>query len=93
MITVVHKRDHTKTPDDIYCGRPSPLGNPFPLEEEKHRQDVIEAYELFLIKKIATKDPFIRKALNEIASKDNCNLVCYCKPKTCHCDEIGRAHV
>lgn len=74
----VHNKYHnTAPPDAVYCGRGSPWGNPFPI-----------------IKGQATRDQVCDRFRDEILphldvtplkGKD---LVCFCKPARCHCDDI-----
>jgi len=98
VITVVNKYWHKSTPNDIYCGRGSPLGNPY-----SHMEGTKALY------KVATRDEAIKKykpwfehaRLNDpvaatmlgkmrcvVASGRDINLACYCAPQPCHCDVI-----
>jgi hypothetical protein len=100
MIEVVNKKTHTPSPNDIYIGRGSALGNPYTsmnLANTKaefqceSREESIALYKAWLTKKLADKDPVVRKAMNEIYSKaltQPVNLVCFCKPLSCHGDVI-----
>lgn len=48
--------------DAIYCGRPTPLGNPFylkDLNDDKERELVCQQYEKYLKKKIKDNDKLI----------------------------------
>ena len=96
MISVVNKSTHSETPNDIYIGRGSILGNPFTHKELNQskarfkcstREEAIESYRDYLLAKIAEKDKEICAELNRIyqlAKKGDVNLVCYCFPKRCH---------
>lgn len=101
MIKVVNKITHSITPDDIYIGRGSALGNPYTgskkVESTKaefqceSRDEAINKYSQWLDDKIKQKDSQVRKALNEIylkAKRGDVNLVCYCSPQNCHGDII-----
>ena len=104
MITVVHKRTHTRTPYDFYIGRGSPLGNPFThrkqdLKENKGkalywvetREEAIAKYEKWLIHALSNKWTKEYKAFYELvraANKHDIYLVCYCSPEPCHGDVI-----
>lgn len=100
MITVVNKYKHTATDHDIYIGRGSALGNPFTSIQDRKtkaqyvcqsREESIESFRKYLYAKIKNKDKYICMALNKIyslAKTGNVNLVCYCKPKSCHGDVI-----
>lgn len=97
MLTVVNKRTHTPTPNDVYIGRsgpnPSPLGNPWShnpnsraREITKTRQEAIDKYRIWLNWMIKVNDPYVVPALDAIPT--NANLVCHCKPLPCHGDVI-----
>ena len=100
MITVVNKKTHSPTPNDIYIGRGSVLGNKFtsiPLKNTKaevqckSREESIEKYKDWLIEEINSGNKQIRIMMNTIyklAKKEDVNLVCYCKPLSCHGDVI-----
>ncbi len=65
-------------PYDVYIGRPSRWGNPFPLEDESERLEVIEKYRAWIL-----KQPELMAALPELRGKV---LGCWCAPKPCHGD-------
>lgn len=66
---------------DIYIGRPSKWGNPFPLEDHS-REDAISLYEDWI------KDqPELLAALPELKGK---TLGCWCSPRACHGDVLLR---
>lgn len=62
---------------DVYIGRGSKWGNPFPMFHENQRTEVIEAYERY------ARDRFTPDELKVLVGKV---LGCYCKPKACHGD-------
>lgn len=64
----------------VYVGRPSKWGNPYPMSDESMRKTVIEAYEGYI--KVLHPE-LIEAAKIELKGKD---LVCYCAPKACHAD-------
>lgn len=102
MITVKNKYTSKKDNNDIYIGRGSPLGNPFchlEIENTKAefkcetREDAINNFEKYINEKIKLKDSLICNELNKIylmAKKQDVNLVCFCKPKSCHGDVIKK---
>ena len=45
---VLNKRTDRIPPDAIYCGRPSPLGNPFIIGRDGTRDEVCDKYEAWL---------------------------------------------
>jgi len=57
-------------------------GNPIVLRFEKHRQQIYDAYEIWLHKQPAS---FLREMDRQLWGKI---LVCFCKPKLCHGDAI-----
>ena len=61
-INVVNKSNHKPETNDVYIGRGSPLGNPFPMNKVDNRDDVCIKYEEHL--KHLTQP--IRNQLNNI---------------------------
>jgi hypothetical protein len=97
MITVVNKYKHTPTENDVYIGRGSALGNPFTSIKDKvtraeficeSREESVERFKEYLLLKISQKDKKICDELNKIYKMTEVNLVCFCKPKSCHGDII-----
>ena len=94
-IKVVHKN---KVHDHVYCGRGSPLGNPFHMLEEKNRDKVCDQYHNWFYSKIdkanwdtnpnPNKETLFLRKLFLKAQRGNLNLGCFCAPKRCHCDTI-----
>lgn len=74
---------------DVYIGRGSLLGNPFPIDDSKGhtRKIVIAWYKIWLWERI--KDGTI--TLDYLRSLDGKRLGCYCAPKACHGDIIKDA--
>lgn len=87
--TAIRKNE---VPIDI--SRTSILGNPFPLEKESDRNNVIELYRLYLHEQ-RRGNTEVWKAIKEIArmarNGENIALVCWCSPKACHGDVIVNA--
>ena len=85
-ITSVVNKDSGQ-PFDIYIGRGSPLGNPFPIEHgtDKDRAQVIEKYREYFYEKIAP-NPEMKKYLESLRGL---KLGCHCKPLPCHGDIIA----
>jgi uncharacterized protein YeaO (DUF488 family) len=99
MITVVNKYKHTPTENDVYIGRGSALGNPFTSIKDKttlaqfvcdSREESVESFREYIEEKIASKDKKICDELNRIYRMESVNLVCFCKPKSCHGDIIKK---
>lgn len=86
-----------------YCGRGSPLGNPFgfthtgivrpEMQQVANREEAVSCFEIYFRDKLKTGDPVIadeiKRLLNLIKVQD-VNLCCYCAPKKCHCDVLER---
>lgn len=62
--------------DAIYCGRGSPYGNPFVIGRHGNRDQVCDLFEKFILPTL------------DVSALRGCDLVCFCKPKRCHCDPI-----
>jgi len=80
----------------VYCGRPSPLGNPFSHKKDSladtivaSREEAIEAYRRWLWIKLKEFDPVVIRAMSEL--KEDSILGCWCRPLACHCEVIERA--
>lgn len=67
---------------DVYIGRPSDFGNPFPVG--KDRKKAIKLYENYFLEKIEVDAEFKQKVLALRSKK----LGCFCKPLACHGDII-----
>jgi hypothetical protein len=92
MLQVVNRHTHKPTLNDIYIGRGSALGNPYPITATSDRTQVIELYRVWLDEKIQADDEAVCDALNHIAylyaTGHSVNLVCFCCPRACHGDVI-----
>jgi hypothetical protein len=86
------RNKHNWTGEGIYVGRPSPLSNPYRIDDENNRMMVIERYGYMIKNAILKRDPKIITALHNIEAylqeHGKCNLICYCSPKPCHADII-----
>ncbi len=75
-----------------YIGRPSPLGNPFPLRRESERDQVIEQYAKWLNDKLTEEDNAqkqeVTRLYKKLVANGELDLVCWCAPKRCHGDVI-----
>jgi hypothetical protein len=93
VINVVNVRTHVKTKYDHYIGRPSILGNPFPITSKCTREQSVSQYKDYFKKRMSI-EPFESDFWKEInwiwrAGKEHdVNLVCYCSPLPCHGDVI-----
>lgn len=77
----------------VYVGRPSVLGNPFPMHKESERDKVCDLYAGWLREQWKT-NPKVREELlrlARLARSGPLELVCYCAPRRCHADFIKEA--
>ena len=79
-----------KEPFDVYIGRAGRghdgyFGNPFRLNSEAERRDVIEKYRTYFLERIE-RDPEFKERILALRGK---RLGCFCKPKACHGDVIA----
>ena len=90
MIIVVNRR---KTPEGVYVGRGTPLGNPFHIGKDGTREEVIRKYAAWL--KQQPDDSEAMRMLRDLArwyKRDKLlYLACWCAPKPCHADVISSA--
>lgn len=86
MCEVVNKRYQEY---DVYIGRGSPLGNPFPINEARGdtRAAVIEKYRVWLWGEMKAG----RINMRYLRSLDGKRLGCFCSPAACHGDVIVQA--
>jgi hypothetical protein len=76
---VWRKRDPDLPADAVYVGRPTKWGNPYFIDVDGSREEIIEKYRIYL----ETSD--LREDLHELKGKD---LVCWCAPLPCHADVL-----
>ena len=76
---VWNKRDPNCPKDAIYVGRPSWWGNPYRIGRDGTREEVIEKFRQYAIKKLEVTPDW----LDKLRGKD---LICWCAPKSCHAD-------
>lgn len=68
----------------IYVGRPSLFGNPFSIGKDGTREEVIAKFKEYFYRRLST-DKMFKKEVHKLKGK---NLVCWCKPLSCHADVI-----
>ena len=78
---VVHCK---REPFDVYVGRPSIYGNPFVIGPNGTREEVIEQYRNYALKRLQ-HDPEFTTAIHALRVKV---LGCWCAPKPCHGDVL-----
>ena len=71
---------------NLYCGRPSVYGNPYTTGTHEDKVKQHKEYWNSLTNDSKPKQALLF-TLNRLDIKE-LNLVCFCKPKTCHCDNI-----
>lgn len=87
QVTKVRNKDKGEE-FDVYIGRGTLFGNPFPIEHEQDgdkRKDVIEKFKVYFSEEIVA-NPEKRKVL---LSLKGLRLGCHCKPLACHGDVIA----
>lgn len=88
-VLVVNKRRGER---GEYCGRPSPLGNPYHARQEEDRDAVCDLYAQWFAKQIEQQNERVLRELRRLyrIGKDNgiVRLQCWCAPKRCHCNTI-----
>lgn len=86
MCTVVNRH---YSQYDIYIGRGTPLGNPYPINEATGdtRKAVVAKYRRWLWNEIKAG----RITLDYLRSLDGKRLGCSCYPKACHGDIVVEA--
>jgi hypothetical protein len=73
--------------------RRTPVGNPYPLDDEAERDKVCDEYENWF-NTVGLKDPKVMAYLNTmkdyLAKHGKIILLCWCSPKRCHGETIKR---
>jgi hypothetical protein len=77
----------------VYVGRPTPLGNPFRLEREDQREEVVRRYATWLEAEFSKGNQEVVQALEELyrrlKSREALTLLCFCAPRRCHAEIIA----
>lgn len=73
---------------DVYIGRGTPWGNPYPVGKQEGQYERSESIELFRrhFETVVLPDPSLRKGLLGLRGL---RLACHCKPLACHGDVIA----
>lgn len=81
-------------PGSTNVGRPTVLGNPFPMRKESERDSVCEQYEEWFNNKLSEQDPVVLNELRKLfvigRQQGYLKLGCYCAPRRCHADTIAK---
>jgi hypothetical protein len=69
-----------------YIGRPSPLGNPFEIDDNMDRSTVISKYKEWFYENINDYkvDKELERLKTIIENDGDVTLVCWCAPSDCH---------
>ena len=90
-IEIVRFRDH---PDSHYCGRGSPLGNPYIPVVDGDRDQVCDKFEVYFEKQVWTAGSAIEHEVRALARKlladGRLRLGCFCAPLRCHTETVRR---
>ena len=80
----VYNKRHSNIPKDaVYIGRPSKWGNPFEINKDGTREEVVEKYRKVVMHNDKYWSVWRWDAKTALKGKD---LVCWCAPKLCHGD-------
>jgi hypothetical protein len=94
-VTVTNQHKPDSLGPRVYVGRGSPLGNPFRMAKESDRDQVCEAYEVWLRKQYRLPPSLQRTALDQLVARhragEDLRLECFCAPKRCHADFVKHA--
>lgn len=69
---------------DVFIGRPSIFGNPYIIDRDGTREEVIELYRKYFLVRVARDEQFRGRVLILKGKR----LGCYCEPLPCHGDVI-----
>lgn len=93
MISITNRNYTKKDEHTFYCGRGSPVGNPFKINDygsQVERDNVINKYKDWLMSKIDKNDKsilsYLNKMIDHYKKHEILKLECYCYPKKCHCE-------
>lgn len=81
MPKVHNKHKDTAPPGAVYIGRGSIYGNPFVINVDGTREEVIAKYKVW----VQEHPTLLRTIKRELRGRD---LVCFCAPKPCHGDYL-----
>lgn len=95
-ITIGVKWINIDNSENIYCGKGSPLGNPYATKDMSlsERNIACDKYHILLKEQSNINGSVMRNEMKRILklykSGNNINLQCYCSPKRCHCESIKK---
>lgn len=97
-IKIINLRNEKSVGLQIYLvDRRSPLGNPFRLDSEAHRTEVISQYRRWLWNVLQKRDSkaydYFKNLAQILMQSQQIVLGCWCVPKPCHAQVIANALV
>lgn len=81
MPRVLNRRHDHVGRDAVLVDRTTKWGNPFAIDADNSRRDVVGKYLVWLFE----HPELVEQARRELAGKD---LVCWCAPSPCHADTL-----
>lgn len=92
MITIGRVKQFVAGAENVYIGRGSPLGNPWPISARMSRDKVCDLYDEYLRKAVKDKSTPQYKEMVRLFRMHqagiNINLQCFCTPNRCHGETI-----
>lgn len=79
MTSVVHCKREAY---DVYIGRPGMWANPFKIDQDGNREQVIAKFEAWFLQQEAL--------VNRVGELKGKILGCWCAPQACHGDVLAR---
>ena len=76
----------------VYCGRGTPLGNPFRMTHEMTRDQACDKYQVWFDDQVERTDNAAfhdyMASIAMAAAVGDVHLMCWCAPQRCHCETI-----
>ena len=92
MITIGRVKQFVAGAENVYIGRGSPLGNPWPISARMNRDKVCDLYDEYLRKAVKDKSTPQYKEMVRLFRMHQAgidiNLQCFCAPNRCHGETI-----
>lgn len=93
VINIVNKHKVRQSPkvNDVYIGRGSPLGNPWPISHTEDRDTVCDKYAEYILVPTLAMQHALEHIQRVALTHGSVNLVCFCAPARCHGESIKKA--
>ena len=92
QITIGKVKKDKPNAENIYIGRGSPLGNPYPITANASRDEVCDRYDVYIRNVLQdTSSPQYKemvRLLKMYQSGQSLHLQCFCAPLRCHGESI-----